>query len=540
MDPDQPAATPLTPGRCRFWGWLLLLVCGLIGLLVWLLGPTGWHRPANLAGLVESACWFKPPDTRKVDCYYLRVPETRDISLRPPASGKTRILSLPVVIVRGQAGDDQEVRADPVVYLSGGPGDGAWIDAGRIEWWWDFIAGNDWLASRDVVLFEQRGSGLAAGEMDCPLAQETALAWLGLDNAGARDLERRATRACAMALMARGQDATAYTTRDNAEDLHALFRALDLPRWNLYGLSYGTRLALEYMRQYPGDIRSVILDSVLPPEAQFYEDDAGNTNRAFQHLLDGCAADAECRGFYPDLAQDLLALIGRLDRAPLLRAVPHPGGKGMVTVRIDGSRLIYRLFGLLYNRDDISYLPRLIDAYARGNEAEITADLENYVWEVYGRADFGDAMFLSVQCLEEMPFNNLAKAIAAYADYPLLRGLIKAGEAQTYGDICAVWRDVLGAPAARPSDNEAVTSDLPTLILTGSYDPVTPPAYGQLAAASLGRSFLFEFPGIGHDVLGNDPCANQVAEDFLAAPETPPATACLQQPEPLGFYGPVN
>jgi pimeloyl-ACP methyl ester carboxylesterase len=535
MDPLEPPFPGITNLVHRYWR-RLLLGCGLIALLVWVLDPLGWRQPAQAAGLVESACWFKAPDTRKVDCFYLYVPETRAISLRPPQAGKTRFLKLPVVIVRGQAADDQAVRSDPVVYLSGGPGDGAWIDAERIEWWWDFIAENAWLATRDVVLFEQRGSGLAAGDMDCPEAPETALEWLGLDEAGARDLNHRATQACAMAVKAMGHDATAYTTRDNAEDLHALFQSLQQPRWNVYGLSYGTRLALEYMRQHPADIRSVILDSVLPPQVQFYEDDAANTDRAFQYLLATCGTT--CDLSYPDLGARFLALVERLNQTPLIVERPHPAGDGKVTVRMDGNRLIYRLFGLLYNVPDIESVPYLIDIYDRDLRDDINADIDRYLWEVHGREDFGDAMFLSVQCFEEMPFNDTAKAIAAYDRYPLLRGLTDSGEAQTYSDICGIWRNLLGAPAARPSDNAAVSSDVPTLILTGSFDPVTPPAYARLAAETLPNSFLFEFPYLGHDVLGNDDCPNVMATEFLDQLTVDPAHYCAKLHVPLSFVLP--
>lgn len=487
--------------------------------------------------MTATECWFEIPEGRHVECFRLRVPETRDISLRQSAKGGEVMLELPVVVVLSAA-SDASYRPDPVVYLAGGPGDGAWVDPDRIEWWWDFIADNDWLSNRDFILFDQRGSGMSAPRIDCDDAQEVALQLLGLPDEAADKLEAESTSACAAALIAGGHDAATYTSAENAEDLHDLFLALRIPGWNVYGLSYGTRLALEYMRRHPGDIRSVILDSVLPPQAKFFEDDAANTDRAFQYLLAQCAADAACTRDYPHLAARLLALVERLDAAPLVMSRPHPEGAGSVLLRIDGSQLLYRLFGMLYNRADIAYVPHLIDVYDRGVEDDIAEDLDFYLADVHGRADFGDAMFLSVQCFEEMPFNDLAKAEAAYAQYPLTRGMMASGESSTYGAICQTWRQTFGVENVRASDNEPVVSDLPTLILTGAYDPVTPPAYGRMAAEFLSRSFYVEFPDLGHDAIGNDPCANAVAAAFLDDPTTKPAPACLADPNPIVFARP--
>lgn len=513
----------------------------LLSLMLAALPSLAWAEGRSDEGpLQPTECWFKVPDSREVECFRLLVPETRDVSLRQRTDGAIFYLDLPVVIVRGE-GEEGEVGPDPVVYLSGGPGDGAWVDSDRIEWWWDFIADNDWLSSRDFILFDQRGSGMSNPRIDCDDAQEVALRLLGLPDAEADKLETESTSSCAAAIKAGGHDAAAYTSAENAEDLHDLFRALRIPNWNVYGLSYGTRLALEYMRRHPGDIRSVILDSVLPPQAQFFEDDAANTDRAFQYLLARCAADEDCARDYPDLDRRLLALVSRLDAAPLAISRPHPeGAVGSVRLRIDGSQLLYRLFGMLYNRDDIAYVPRLIDAYDRGIGEEIAADLDLYLADIYGRADFGDAMFLSVQCFEEMPFNDLAKAEAAYAQYPLTRGMALSGESSTYGAICQTWREAAGISQLRASDNEPVTSDLPTLILAGAYDPVTPPAYGRMAAEFLSRSFYIEFPDLGHDAIGNDSCANEVAAAFLDDPMTQPRPGCLEDPDPISFVAPAE
>lgn len=512
-------------------GFALGLKMGLVALFDWRPAPKTADDP-----LAKVACWFEVPPGMVVDCYRLAVPETRDISLASGVQDSGRSLSLPVVIVRGVT---TAAASDPIVYLAGGPGDGAWIDSERITWWWDFIARYDWLRTRDIILFDQRGSGLVTPRMDCANAQDMFLKTLSLAEEESIWLQREDAEACAAALVKAGYNGAAYTSVDNAADLHDLFSALKVPRWNVYGLSYGTRLALEYMRQYPDDIRSVILDSVLPPQAQFFEDDAANTDRAFQFLLARCREDTGCSFSYPDLAARLLALVERLNRTPLMIERPHPEKAGRVTIRMDGNRLIYRFFSLLYNEADIGYLPRLIDAYDRNLQSAINADMDRYLWEIYGRADFGDAMYLSVQCFEELPFNDLAKANAAYGAYPLLVGLA-GGESGGYGVVCDAWRRGFEVDDVRDSDTAPVTSDIPTLIFAGSFDPVTPPDYARLAAGTLQHSYLFEFSHLGHDVLATDRCAHLIAETFLAAPGRDPASLCMQYKLSPSFSPPIR
>ncbi len=508
----------------RFVSWFPLLV---------VLALPSAARAENSA-LAEVDCWFEAPAHVTVECYRLTVPETRDFDL---SVGPGQTLSLPVAIIRAGKG----ARPDPVVYLAGGPGDGAWLDPDRVEWWWEFVANTEWPRQRDLILYDQRGSGLVEPRIDCQELEVIALDLLTTSDAAlAAKLQREAAAACAKRLVEEGHNPGAYTSRDSAADLHDLFQALNVPAWNVYGLSYGTRLGLEYMRQYPDDIRSVILDSVIPPEAQFLEGDAAVTDRAFRMVFDACAQEGPCRIRYPDLGARLTALVQRLDAEPLILARPHPDGDGSVKIVVDGNFLIGRLFTLLYNRADIEIVPQVIDFYDRGVEAEIARDVDEYIADYLGRADFGDAMFLGVHCQEEVPFNDMAKALSAYRRYPLLAGLAVGGESESFAETCAAWRAALPPQPLRASDNEPVTSELPTLLLSGLYDPVTPPAFARMAAAHLVNSYYLEFDGIGHDVLGNDACANVIARDFLERPRSPPRNICLGASIPPDFAKPVR
>ncbi len=168
-----------------------------------------------------------------------------------------------------------------------------------------------------------------------------------------------------------------------------------------------------------------------------------------------------------------------------------------------GDLLISRLFNLLYNRADIETVPQLIDIYDRDNRAEIERDIDGYVADYLGRT-VGDAMFLGVHCQEEVPFNDMAKAIAAYRRYPMLAGWRWGRGWKFCRYLRNSWRSALPQQPLRATDTQPVVSDLPTLVLSGLFDPVTPPVYGRMAASHLVNGFYVEFDGVGHDALGND------------------------------------
>jgi pimeloyl-ACP methyl ester carboxylesterase len=308
--------------------------------------------------------------------------------------------------------------------------------------------------------------------------------------------------------------------------------ALSLQQWNVYGLSYGTRLALTYLRYYPHDLRSVILDSVYVPESAFIEDDAWRTDRAFRVLFEGCRQSPRCDRDFPELERRTLALIERYDRTPLETMVELPSG-GEAKVVVTGGMLLNYLFRNLYNRSSIETVPQIVDLFDRGDKALVQSEV-GYMAELFlDRPDWGDALGLSVDCHEEVPFNDLAKLRAAYARYPLLRPFASD---DSWGAACADWP--MGPVDAL--ENAPIVSDVPALLLTGLYDPITPPQYARLAGSRLPNSFYFEFLSAGHDVLSNEPCAGELATQFLEDPMRMPVNTCMGKLRPPDFRPPVQ
>lgn len=474
--------------------------------------------------LSAGECWFDPPAGIAARCYRLSVPESR--------SGRSdMVLELPVVVLSMPAARKRE---DSVVYLAGGPGDGAWLDTDRIDFWWDFVRDNAWVNERDLILVDQRGTGLVTPRMDCPEYEKLQVEALGfgLDREKSRAAGLAATAACRARVEAEGHDPLSYTSRDSATDLHDLMTALGHRQWNVYGLSYGTRLALTYLRDYPHDLKSVILDSVYLPESAFIEDDAWRTDRAFRVLFEGCRHDADCADWYPDLEGRFLRLVQKLNAAPLEREVDLPG-RGKVKVTLTGEMLLNYVFQNLYNRSGIEAAPQIIDIFDKGEEGAIVSEI-GYMADLFlDRPDWGDALGLSVDCAEEVPFNDLAKLRAEYARYPLLKSFAAD---ESWGAACAKWP--MGP--VDPLENAAIMSEVPALLLTGLYDPITPPHYARLAGSRLVNSYYFEFPSAGHDVLSNEPCSNEIAKLFLDDPTRLPTHECLGELQAPDFRPPAR
>ncbi|MBO9322039.1 MAG: alpha/beta fold hydrolase, partial [Roseiflexus sp.] len=246
--------------------------------------------PARSAARYETApCEFPVPAGVSVECGWLTVPENR----AKPDNG--REVRLHVAIFRSTRPNPPP---DPIVYLEGGPG----VDAlERLPLVFD-IWFRPFLANRDFILYDQRGTGYSTPSLACPELTKLSFDMLPMDiRAGESSrLWKEAALKCHARLVAEGIDLKQYNTLTNAADLEDLRLALGYEQWNLLGSSYGTRLALTAMREYPQGIRSVVLDSTRPLQINESQTPA-DAERAFQTLFRGCAADPTCNAAYPDL-----------------------------------------------------------------------------------------------------------------------------------------------------------------------------------------------------------------------------------------------
>ncbi len=462
--------------------------------------PTAAYTPV----FEPAPCQFYVPEGHAPECGYLVVPEDR-------ARADSPLIRLHVAIFRSSS---PAPAPDPVIHLTGGPG-----SYGLTLVWYYFSTGHDaFLATRDYVVFDQRGVGFSQPALDCPEANDLALYLLGQDVSAevGRALEMEAYTACRDRLLGEGIDLAAYHSAASAADVSDLRIALGYDEVNLLGVSYGTRLALTVMRDHPEGIRSVILDSAYPPQVNLYTTWASNAGRAFDMLFDACAADADCSAFYPDLRTVFYALVDHLNADPITVVVST--GDGGVPVVVDGDRLMDVVFMGMYRADVIPALPHLIYEVNEGSTEQLAGHLP-----VYLTFTASTGMRNSVQCREEVPFSSFEDVLAESAGVQPQVADFFAGRLEGFYGVCEMW----GAGQADPVENQAVVSDIPALVLAGEFDPITPPEWGELAAATLSNSTVVRFPGVGHWVLRSGPCGWEVALDFLDDPERTPDASCV-------------
>ena len=499
--------------RKHFWAALSALVMAFV--------IAGFSAAqGDLPEFERFRCPFPIPageiEGETLECGYLLVPETR-------SDPDSNYIELAVAIIHSPS---PNVAPDPVIYLAGGPGGSALLE---VELW--VKAG--FRAHRDIILIDQRGTGYSYPSLDCS----------DVDGGGDDDM----MRACYDWLVGEGIDLSAYNSVTNAADIADLRRALGLEAVNLYGVSYGTRLALIVMRDHPDGIRGVVLDSVFPPEAASSDEQALHGANAMFHLFEACAHDSACDGAYGDLEALFYNLVDEMNADPV---------RDVDGNEVTGDDVVNMLYESLYVTEAIPTLPYALylldegdienglDVLAGGYSLEDLRTLaaggdlpeENLIdvepWMTIPDGD-SEGMFNSVDCHEEAPFANVSAAAALAADLPPQLGDALLSGSISQLEICAFW----DSGQASPIENLPVSSDIPTLVLTGSFDPVTPPIWGQTAAESLPYSTFIKLPYAGHSVLDSGDCAASLSEHFLDNPAAPLDTACVQDFQ-FEFYVP--
>jgi pimeloyl-ACP methyl ester carboxylesterase len=456
--------------------------------------PVTGHAQGDVPRFEPSDCPTDVPDDPPIDCGYLVVPEDYD----DPAGATVR---LPVITIHNRSGDPAP---DPLLFTDGGPG---YSSLGSI--WW--LADSAYVEERDVVILEQRGNLYAEPGLACGVS-----VWWE---------EGEGNTPCLDGLLGQGIDLTNYTTRSIVEDIDALRRVLDYDEWNLYGTSYSTKLMLLTMHLHPEGIRSVVLQSVVQPTEIGYEHDPEYPARALNVMFDDCAADPACAAAYPDLEAQLYALVSRLNAAPVAFEYVYPPTGEPYTETVDGATLLdWMITDALYDPawppHKTAYLPLLIDQAERGNTDLLYPWLDGQLSRVFGRWPYAWGLYFAVKCQGDYPAIDAEMVAAQAAAYPELDGYTRY--AREF-EICDLWN----LPASESLVTAPIESDIPTLILAGTYDPVTPPEWSRAAAEGLSNSTIYEFPSAGHSVSTDNPCAVRITAAFLNDPTTTPDAGCM-------------
>ena len=454
-------------------------------------------------------CEFGEPADVDTTCGWLTVPERWDLD------NDDDTIRLHVgIFSSGGSGT-------PVVYLEGGPGGDALanIDSSFDSLWGTIVE------QHDLVIIGQRGTGSSQPSLQCEDAVQLSLDLL--DDVTTLAEETRAFEdayaSCTSDFRADGVDLAGYNSVQNATDVEALRLALGFDQWNVVGISYGTRLGQTLMRLYPGGIRSVILDSVLPTRREAGVDIPTVAERAYGVLFEECAASPECSGAFPDFEARFFAMVDELDANPIAFDVSDAISGAQYPARIDGSDLIDVGFQALYSKEAFAGLPELVAQLESGD----TSGIETLVGlQVTNLPFVAGGMYWAVQCHEEVPFVQPGDADAGRTGNPYFDRMGPAELDDATDRLCQSF----DAGIADPAEDELVVSELPTLLMAGRFDPITPPADAESLLEGLSNASYVELPHTGHAALV-DPCGQEIAVAFLADPATPPPTSCVADVE---------
>lgn len=476
---------------------------------------------AIAANFQPAACPFE--DAEEIDgleCGVLLVPERRD-------NPDSRTLKLAVAVLRSTGPDPAP---DPVVFLSGGPGGSSveFVPGRARSGFWNRIR-----EKRDLVFFDQRGTGYSEPEF-CPEMEAAfnAVNYRGLTAEQIVAEKVRAATECRKEMLEQGVDLTAYNSAASARDLADLRRALGYASWNLFGLSYGTRLALTTLRDAPDGIRSVILDSAVPPDVAKWTDAGERFSRSLRLAFDQCEASPDCQEAFPTLEEDFYGVIADLDEDPVVVRLPKsrrfPDGR-MV---IDGSLWMSGMFQGFYDRSFVPVFPLIVRESSQRNEDVLRALAERIARDPE-QGSVG--LKYAVNCYEKLPFNTPENVREDRRRHPRLAAWFEFDKGAE-PEVCAAWHD----GRAGPIEFQPVQSTVPALILAGEFDPTTPPGYGRRAARTLPNATFVEVPAMGHAVSPFSKCTRDLIDAFLEAPGAQLDTSCIADQPRVSFVTDVR
>ena len=293
---------------------------------------------------------------------------------------------------------------------------------------------------------------------------------------------------------------------------------MGIEQWNLFGVSYGTMGALVTMRAHPEGIRSVVLDSVIPPDVGSGAPEvAASAERVIKVLFDGCAKDAACAARYPDLAGDTAAVVQSLNATPYQGTTDYGALNEMKPIAITGADASAGLFIALADTDLIPQLPNIIELM-KGDA--LGAVIDQLAMQAFGFLTGVAAVdAAAVNCFDRAKFIHEGDAERVVAEKPNTSTLL------LFFSVSCKDFGVAPAPAGF---NDAVRSDIPTLVLAGEYDPLTPPEDSRHTSETLSRSTFVLFPGMGHaTVFASPECPEIIFRAFLADPTAKIDTSCV-------------
>ncbi|MCZ6509844.1 MAG: alpha/beta fold hydrolase [Alphaproteobacteria bacterium] len=346
---------------------------------------------------------------------------------------------------------------------------------------WYSYANMSVFGGRDLVLIDNRGVGSSIPRLDCPEVEDVLLKMIQTSATESEKLvayqdgfvecRRRLTET-------EGIDISKYNVVQAAHDLNALRRGLGFDSLNLYGVSYGSRVAMVYARQFPDATRALVLDSVDPPHIKIYEQAPRSDWRAFERVFEMCAENERCNArFGGDLQERFNTFLGNLDGRHIEWTMTNPRTLKPMQAKISGGVILTSLFLSMYVETSISNIPLIISSLMNDSFDYIGELVREEYVKAFSVRPFDEGAYASYNCYDEIPFNDASVAVREAGKYPIQK-YMNRNAIKTDFAMCDIWN----VPAGDPVEVAPVRSSIPTLLLSGALDPVTPP---ECAADSL-------------------------------------------------------
>ncbi|MFM9865192.1 MAG: alpha/beta fold hydrolase [Micropepsaceae bacterium] len=432
------------------------------------------------------------------------------VTVEGPSGGTKNELAVAIL----EPLDHAAARLPPTVIIHGGPG------IGIADGWWMF-PGMAFAQDAPTILFDQRSVGLSKPKLCPELDQDDPKFDKALPEEHAR-LGLKYLKECLAKLAENGVNLAAIGTDATVRDMEALRTALKIEQWNIFGTSYGTSVGLAYLAQHPAHVRAAVLDSLYPPEMQGFSSVVPDFMESLAALNRLCAARPRCAARFGDIEVSLRNAIVALDRDPLPLEVATAGHAGTVR-HLSGSALLTIVQSNLLFSGQWPQIPLLIaDAGHRRPTARLARAFASMTAEL---PKMSTLVYLATECRERAPFEDRAALKQQAGRWPVFA---RATGVDALLAACDLW-PVQGEKWETPRN-----TPVPTLVVAGEWDPATPAAQAQRAAAVLGpRATYTLLRGQAHGATWDEPCASTLVRDFLRNPANTPNAACaatLQAP----------
>ncbi len=450
------------------------------------------------------------------DCRISAGPSSQGINARcgtlvtpqDPDSPDGETIELKVAVVPAL---DLDPRPDPVVPIAGGPG------GSSIEMYATQRGSFEALRrTRDILLVDQRGTG-DSSLMDCEADDDL------IEGSYSDELTIQLTQECLEELP---HDPRFFTTSVAVRDLEAVREALGYPSLNLYGVSYGTRVAQHYARRYPESTRTVVIDGVIPSGLALGPDIAIESQEALADVFARCAEQEACNEAFPDLQATLTRVLAELAENPVEVSVSGPVSGSPDELTISDAELAVAIRLLLYDPNSIALIPLMINEAGKGNLTPLSATFQMVAESL--RSSMAVGMHNAVVCTEDVPFYD-----DATIDYAALEdSYMGPDQLSALKAICSVWPSGFIDEGFR----EPLRFDGPVLLLSGDADPITPPDYAVEAMGELRNARHIALPNQGHGVVGVG-CMSRLVADFVENEDAQSIDSeCLERAFVMPFF----